>query len=61
MGMKIKCYVFLLCLICKKQFMYYELFQFIGCIRNVPFGSFLNVQRNNALFEFFFCHAQSET
>ena len=33
--------------------MYLDLFQFIGGIRNVRSWSFFNVQRNNALIEFF--------
>ena len=36
------------------DFMYLDVFQFIGCIRNVLIGSFLNVQCRNALFEFLF-------
>ena len=38
----------------KKAVIYQDLFQFIGCVRNVRIRSFFNVQRNNALFEFLF-------
>ena len=37
-----------------KAVLYQELFQFIGCVRNVRIGSFFNLQCNNALFEFLF-------
>ena len=34
--------------------MYLDLFQFVGCMKNVRIGSFFNVQYKNALFEFLF-------
>ena len=36
--------------------MYYKLFKFIGCVRNVRIGSFFNLSLYlyNALFEFLF-------
>ena len=39
---------------CINAVMYQDLFQFIGCIRNVYIGNFFSVQRNNARFEFLF-------